>query len=59
MDPDMEELPTDYTAGVDFRLNKTSPKAVTQTMAHRTWARTRSSTRRCKRWRLLMHTWLV
>jgi len=24
MDPDMEELPTDYTAGVDFRLNKTS-----------------------------------
>jgi len=24
MDPDMEELPTDYTHGVDFRLNKTS-----------------------------------
>ena len=24
MDPDMEELPTDFTAGVDFRLNKTS-----------------------------------
>ena len=24
MDPDMDELPTDYTAGVDFRLNKTS-----------------------------------
>jgi len=24
MDPEMEELPTDYTAGVDFRLNKTS-----------------------------------
>jgi len=24
MDPDMEELPTDYTAGVDFSLNKTS-----------------------------------
>ena len=24
MDPDMEEMPTDYTAGVDFRLNKTS-----------------------------------
>src|SRR6056300_2102503 len=24
MDPDMEELPTDYTAGVDFRLIKTS-----------------------------------
>jgi hypothetical protein len=22
MDPDMEDLPTDYTAGVDFRLNK-------------------------------------
>mgnify|MGYP003564918583 CR=1 FL=1 len=24
MDPDMEELPTDYTAGVDFRLHKGS-----------------------------------
>jgi hypothetical protein len=24
MDPDMESLPTDFTAGVDFRLNKTS-----------------------------------
>ena len=24
MDPDMEELPTDFTAGVDFRLNKGS-----------------------------------
>jgi hypothetical protein len=24
MDPDMDELPTDYTRGVDFRLNKTS-----------------------------------
>ena len=24
MDPDMEELPTDYSAGVDFRLNKTT-----------------------------------
>lgn len=24
MDPDMEDLPTDYTAGVDFRLNKSS-----------------------------------
>ena len=24
MDPDMEDLPTDFTAGVDFRLNKTS-----------------------------------
>lgn len=24
MDPDMEEMPTDYTAGVDFRLNKGS-----------------------------------
>jgi len=24
MDPDMEELPTDYTSGLDFRLNKTS-----------------------------------
>jgi hypothetical protein len=24
MDPDMEELPTDFTHGVDFRLNKTS-----------------------------------
>ena len=33
MDPDMEELPTDYTGGVDFRLNKTSPKADMQTTA--------------------------
>ena len=24
MDPDMEELPTDYTSGVDFRITKTS-----------------------------------
>ena len=24
MDPDMEELPTDYTSGVDFRIVKTS-----------------------------------
>lgn len=24
LDPDMEDLPTDYTAGIDFRLNKTS-----------------------------------
>ncbi len=24
LDPDMEELPTDYTVGLDFRLNKTS-----------------------------------
>lgn len=24
LDPDMEELPTDYTHGLDFRLNKTS-----------------------------------
>ena len=24
LDPDMEELPTDYTNGLDFRLNKTS-----------------------------------
>ena len=24
MDPDMEELPTDYTHGIDFRLNKSS-----------------------------------
>jgi len=24
MDPDMENIPTDYTAGTDFRLNKTS-----------------------------------
>jgi len=24
MDPDMNELPTDYTAGVDFRISKTS-----------------------------------
>jgi hypothetical protein len=24
LDPDMEELPTDYTSGLDFRLNKTT-----------------------------------
>ena len=24
MDPDMNELPTDYTQGVDFRLTKAS-----------------------------------
>jgi len=24
MDPDMQEMPTDYTAGVDFRISKTS-----------------------------------
>lgn len=24
LDPDMEEMPTDYTNGIDFRLNKTS-----------------------------------
>ena len=38
MDPDMEELPTDYTAGVDFRLNKTS-KGGYADYSTSTWAR--------------------
>jgi|TARA_B110000240_G_scaffold121692_1_gene135894 hypothetical protein len=38
MDPDMEELPTDYTAGVDFRLNKTS-KGGYADYGTSTWAR--------------------
>ena len=35
MDPDMNELPTDYTAGVDFRISKTSKGGY----ADSTWAR--------------------
>jgi len=38
MDPDMEELPTDFTAGVDFRLNKTS-KGGYADYGTSTWAR--------------------
>src|SRR6056300_1653263 len=38
MDPDMEELPTDYTAGVDFRLAKTS-KGGYADYGTSTWAR--------------------
>ena len=38
MDPDMEELPTDYTAGVDFRLNKTSQGGYAD-YSTSTWAR--------------------
>lgn len=38
MDPDMEELPTDYTAGVDFRLNKSS-KGGFADYSSSTWAR--------------------
>jgi len=38
MDPDMEELPTDYTAGVDFRLNKAS-KGGYADYSTSTWAR--------------------
>jgi hypothetical protein len=38
MDPDMEELPTDYTHGVDFRLNKTS-KGGYADYGTSTWAR--------------------
>jgi len=38
MDPDMEELPTDYTNGVDFRLNKTS-KGGYADYGTSTWAR--------------------
>ena len=38
MDPDMEELPTDYTAGVDFRLNKTT-KGGYADYSTSTWAR--------------------
>ena len=38
MDTDMEELPTDYTAGVDFRLNKTT-KGGYADYSTSTWAR--------------------
>ena len=38
LDPDMEELPTDYTAGVDFRLNKGS-KGGYADYSTSTWAR--------------------
>jgi hypothetical protein len=38
MDPDMEELPTDYTAGVDFRLSKGS-KGGYADYGTSTWAR--------------------
>lgn len=38
MDPDMDELPTDYTAGIDFRLNKTS-KGGYADYSTSTWAR--------------------
>jgi len=38
MDPDMEELPTDYTAGVDFRLSKGSKGGYADYGA-RNWAR--------------------
>ena len=38
MDPDMNELPTDYTAGVDFRISKTS-KGGYADYSTSTWAR--------------------
>jgi len=38
MDPDMNELPTDYTAGVDFRITKTS-KGGYADYSTSTWAR--------------------
>ena len=38
MDPDMEELPTDYTAGVDFRLNKTFKRRLCRLFTSN-WAR--------------------
>ena len=38
MDPDMNELPTDYTAGVDFRLTKNS-KGGYADYSTSTWAR--------------------
>ena len=42
MDPDMEELPTDYEAGVDFRLIKTS-KGGYADYSTSTWARRESA----------------
>lgn len=38
MDPDMEELPTDYTHGIDFRMNKTT-KGGYADYSTSTWAR--------------------
>jgi len=38
MDPDMEELPTDYVHGIDFRINKTS-KGGFADYSTSTWAR--------------------
>jgi hypothetical protein len=38
MDPDMENIPTDYTSGTDFRLNKTS-KGGYADYGTSTWAR--------------------
>lgn len=38
MDPDMQEMPTDYTAGVDFRISKTS-KGGYADYSTSTWAR--------------------
>jgi hypothetical protein len=38
MDPDMSEMPTDYTAGVDFRITKTS-KGGYADYSTSTWAR--------------------
>ena len=38
MDPDMEELPTDYTSGIDFRMNKTT-KGGYADYGTSTWAR--------------------
>ena len=39
MDPDMEELPTDYTAGVDFRLMLKQAKGGYADYSTSTWAR--------------------
>lgn len=38
MDPDLEEMPTDYTQGVDFRLNKTT-KGQFADYSTSTWSR--------------------
>ena len=39
MDPDMEELPTDYTAGVDFRLVKRFQRRICRLWCKSNWAR--------------------
>lgn len=39
LDPDMEELPTDYTAGLDFRLNKTTDGSGFADYSTSNWAR--------------------